>query len=96
MSTSPALPTSRALAILFGSEARAAVLACLFTRPEEEIFLRDVARHCGMAVTPVYRQLQKLEQIGLVESRMLGKARAYRLHKGRRSSGSGCNRRRPS
>ena len=67
------------LAALFGSEARAGVLSCLFARPDDELFLRDIARCCGMAVTPVYRQLQKLEEIGVVASRIIGKARAYRL-----------------
>lgn len=79
MKTTQAPHTSRLLATLFGSEARAAVLSCLFTCPEDEVFLRDIARDCGMAVTPVHRQLQKLEKIGLVESRIIGKARAYRL-----------------
>jgi predicted nucleotidyltransferase len=68
--------------VLFGSEARAAVLQFLFMRPEEELFLRDIARHCGMAVPPVHRQLQKLQEIGIVESRILGKARAYHLGAG--------------
>jgi len=82
MSTLEHVTPNHTLAALFGSEARAAVLHCLFARPEGEVFLRDIARQCGMAVTPVHRQLRKLEQIGLVESRILGKARAYRLRPG--------------
>jgi len=70
---------SRALLAPPGSPARARVLTWLALHPEEPVFLRDLARQCGLSVTPVHRQLGKLEEIGLVESEVVGNARRYRL-----------------
>ena len=70
---------SRALQTILGSESRAKVLTWLVLHPEEPVFLRDLAGHCGLTVTPVHRQLGKLEDIGLVESERVGNAKRYRL-----------------
>ena len=55
------------------------MLTWLVLHPEEPVFLRDLARQCGLSVTPVHRQLGKLEEIGLVQSEVVGNARRYRL-----------------
>ena len=68
-----------ALHALLGSEARARILTYLFMHPDSDVFLRDLARHCDLSLTPVHRQMQKLESIGLVHSQLVGKASAYRL-----------------
>lgn len=81
MTTLTATHGRRVLSTLFGSEARAAVLTWFSLHPGEEALLRDLAAECGLSVTPVHRQLRKLEDIGIVESRILGTARAYRLRR---------------
>lgn len=68
------------LNVLLGSGARAAILRWFFLHRGDEILLRELAEACGLSVTPVHRQLGKLEQIGLVESRMIGNSKAYRLN----------------
>jgi predicted nucleotidyltransferase len=70
----------RVLAALLGSEARARALALLYQEPGTPLLLRDLAQRCGLSVTPVHRQLRKLEQIGLVGSEIIGNARAYHLN----------------
>ncbi|MEN6643204.1 MAG: helix-turn-helix domain-containing protein [Armatimonadia bacterium] len=70
------------LNVLLGSEARAAILRWFFLHRGQEILLRELAEACGLSVTPVHRQLGKLEQIGLIESRMIGNSKAYRLNEG--------------
>jgi len=79
MATTETISGQRILKVLFGSQARAAILTWFSLHPGQEVFLRDLAEQCGLSVTPVHRQLQKLEDIGLVESCILGKARAYKL-----------------
>ncbi len=79
MTTSDQMWGTRALRTLLGSETRAKVLTWLVLHPDEPVFLRDLARHCGLSVTPVHRQLGKLEEIGVVESERVGNAKRYRL-----------------
>ena len=79
MTTSKQMWGTRALRTLLGSETRAKVLTWLVLHPDEPVFLRDLARHCGLSVTPVHRQLGKLEEIGLVNSEKVGNAKRYRL-----------------
>jgi predicted nucleotidyltransferase len=79
MTTSKQMWGTRALRTLLGSETRAKVLTWLVLHPEQPIFLRDLARHCGLSVTPVHRQLGKLEEIGVVQSERVGNAKRYRL-----------------
>lgn len=79
MTTSNQMWGTRALRTLLGSETRAKLLTWLVLHPDEPVFLRDLARHCGLSVTPVHRQLGKLEEIGLVESERVGNAKRYRL-----------------
>jgi predicted nucleotidyltransferase len=69
----------RTLLTLFGSEARARILTYLFLHADSQVFLRDLAQQCGLSLTPVHRQMQKLERIGLVRSQLIGKASAYQL-----------------
>ncbi len=71
----------RVLAALLGSQARARILSVLFRRAPRHVFLRDLAQECGLSVTPVHRQLVKLEALGLVRSEIIGKARAYEVNR---------------
>jgi len=79
MTTMLASTGQRKLSVLFGSEARAAILTWFSLHPGEEVLLRDLCAQCGLSVTPVHRQLRKLEEIGIVQSRIVGTARAYKL-----------------
>jgi predicted nucleotidyltransferase len=56
------------------------VLSVLFRRAPERVFLRDLAQECGLSVTPVHRQLAKLEALGLIRSQIIGRARAYEVN----------------
>jgi len=82
MSTALASSGQRTLEAVVGSEARAALLGWFFLHPGQEGLLRDLARACGLSVTPVHRQLERLVEISLLESRMVGNSKAYRLHDG--------------
>lgn len=73
------ITANRHLVELLGSRIRACVITWLFLHPDEQVFLRDLAAACGVAVQPLLRQMQKLERLGLVESEIVGRARSYRL-----------------
>src|SRR5579884_4296807 len=51
---------------------RGAVLALLLGRPDEEFYLRQVARLSGAALGPVQRELKILRDIGVVRCRNVG------------------------
>ena len=79
MSTALTSSGQRTLEAVVGSEARAALLGWFFLHPGQEGLLRDLARACKLSVTPVHRQLERLVEISLLESRMIGNSKAYRL-----------------
>ncbi len=56
---------------LFG-ETRRAVLALLFSRPDESFYLREVVRWAGTGRGAVQRELARLEQAGIVRRRRRG------------------------
>jgi DNA-binding transcriptional ArsR family regulator len=52
---------------LFSSRVRLAVLKVLLGRPKERFYGRELARLSGERQSAVWRELQNLEQVGLVE-----------------------------
>lgn len=52
---------------LFSSRVRLAVLKVLLGRPKERFYGRELARLSGERQSAVWRELQNLEQLGLVE-----------------------------
>jgi predicted nucleotidyltransferase len=67
----------RVFARLLGSKARAAVVAWLAEHEGQYIYARHVARECGLAPDQAFRQLQMLEEIGLLTSERVGRERFY-------------------
>ncbi|HEY7120101.1 MAG TPA: nucleotidyltransferase domain-containing protein [Tepidisphaeraceae bacterium] len=51
--------------VLFGGT-RQAILALLFTRPDESFYLREIARRTGRGVGPVQRELAQLTACGIL------------------------------
>ena len=70
-------------ASLFGfekSKARRALVALFFTNPEQEYFPRQLERLSGIFVGNLQKELVKMEQTGLLQSRRLGKLKLYKLN----------------
>jgi len=65
---------------LFKSKARRALLALFFTNPEQEYFPRQTERITGIFVANLQRELVKMEQAGLLNTRRLGKLKLYKLN----------------
>jgi len=62
------------------SKARRALLALFFTNPEQEYFPRQLERLSGIFVGNLQKELIKMEQAGLLESRRLGMLKLYKLN----------------
>jgi predicted nucleotidyltransferase len=69
----------RALHELFGSEARARILAWLCSNPPLPLHGREIARRCGLDYTAAHRELSRLEGIGMLRAERVGRAVQYRL-----------------
>lgn len=68
---------SAALGPLFGSPVKEAVLLFLLTRGDA--YPSEIAAALGRALAVVQNQLARLERGGVVESRLRGRVRLYRL-----------------
>ena len=62
------------------SKARRALLALFFTNSEQEYFPRQLERLSGIFVGNLQKELIKMEQAGLLESRRLGMLKLYKLN----------------
>ncbi len=51
--------------MLFG-RTRSRVLAMLYGHPDKSYYLREIARHIGVSVGPVQRELDQIHRVGLV------------------------------
>lgn len=54
------------LNILFGSEARVKILNLMLLHPENEYYLREIARELDLQVNSVQRELNNLDKFGLI------------------------------
>lgn len=54
------------LSSLFGSPARVKILSAFLTKPEEQYYLRQLARDLELQVNSVRREIVNLEEIGLI------------------------------
>jgi predicted nucleotidyltransferase len=59
-----------------------AVLTWLCQHPDEPVHTRELARRCGLAPNQTYRQLRRLEAVGLLRSQRVGRSRVYRVEPG--------------
>jgi predicted nucleotidyltransferase len=65
---------------LFGtSKVRRSILQLFFLRPGKRAHVRQVARELGTVASVVGRELQRLEDAGVLTSEVVGRARVYRL-----------------
>ena len=62
-----------ALAPLFRSDQQMRILAVLFTNPEEEFAIGEIARRASVAQATVSREVTRLAEHGLVVTRMMGR-----------------------
>lgn len=73
--------TDPAAALLFG-KGRATLLALLFSRPDDSLYLREAARLAGSSPGTALRELRELEGVGLLTSRLRGNQRHYKANRG--------------
>ncbi|MGD0713912.1 MAG: winged helix-turn-helix domain-containing protein, partial [Gaiellaceae bacterium] len=63
---------------IFRSRGQGRLLARIFLHPEEPIPLAGLAREIGLDATTVLREVNRLEDAGLVVSDRIGRARVVR------------------
>lgn len=68
------------LEALFSSRVRVKLLTHLFRHPEEPFYARRLARETGEHYNAVWRELNNLEQAGLLHSQQNGNLKVYRLN----------------
>lgn len=66
---------------LFSSVALYRTLALFFRYPDEPLNPRLVARHTGVDIKSVLRELKKLKEIGILRAREAGRYRMYTLNR---------------
>lgn len=67
--------------ILFGSALRAKTLGWLFTHPDEDFYVSQIAALVGVPVSNLSLELKKLAAAGFLESHSLGGLRQYRANR---------------
>jgi hypothetical protein len=55
---------------LFGSQARLSILKLFFLNPKEKFYVRQLARRLNLQVNAAKRELENLEKLGLLKSRL--------------------------
>lgn len=66
---------------LFTSGIRANIMSLLFNSPEEKFYLREIARLVKKNPSGVRRELDKLQEMGLVTSEKEGNLKYFRVNK---------------
>ncbi len=74
------MATKTILHRLFSSRARAKLLTALFSEPEGEYYLRELARITDQVVGSVQRELDNLEEMNLIVSQKRANAKFYRAN----------------
>jgi len=74
------MATKTILHRLFSSRARAKLLTALFSDPEGEYYLRELARITDQVVGSVQRELDNLEEMNLIVSQKRANAKFYRAN----------------
>jgi predicted transcriptional regulator len=60
--------------------ARGEILRLLFTKPRQELYVRELARLSTLSLHPVQKELAKLSAAGIISSRSNGYHRFYRAN----------------
>ena len=71
---------SKTLERLFGSRVRVRVLGLFLGQPGVRLYPREISRRLGEHYSAVWRELENLEAIGLLESEREGQHRYHRLN----------------
>ena len=71
-------PTVPALAPLFRSDQQMRILAVLFTNPEDEFAIGEIAQRANVAQATASREVARLAEHGLVVTRMTGRNKLVR------------------
>lgn len=71
---------SSILGALFSSAARVEVLRLFLLKPEQSFYQRQIGRETGQPIRAVQREVEKLEEIGLLLRTEEGKRVFYRLN----------------
>lgn len=66
---------------LFSSNVRVQLLVILLTNPDEEFYIRQLARRVGEHPYAVQRELRRLERLGLLTSRTRGRMKYYSVER---------------
>ena len=74
------MATKSILHRLFSSRARAQLVVTLFADPEQEYYMRELARKTGQVIGSVQRELDNLEELNLVVSQRKANAKFYRAN----------------
>lgn len=68
------------LYLLFGSKTRADLIALVTMHPGESFYIRQLATLLKQSPTPVIRELEKLEKLGLVTSEVKANAKYFKVN----------------
>ena len=63
---------------IFRSDVQGRLLALIFARPAEEQTVSDLARRLDAHVSTVHREVDRLSQAGILQTRLLGRTRLVR------------------
>lgn len=66
---------------LFSSNVRVQLLVILLTNPDEEFYIRQLARRMGEHPYAVQRELRRLERLGLLTSHTRGRMKYYSVER---------------
>ncbi|HLD21484.1 MAG TPA: winged helix-turn-helix domain-containing protein [Patescibacteria group bacterium] len=65
---------------IFGSRTRVKLFRLFFTHPEQEYFVRELVRTVGEQINSVRRELQNLEEVGIVKSEERDQKKFYTVN----------------
>jgi len=65
------------MGMLFGSKTRVELIALFVTHPGESFYVRQISTLVNLSLTPVVRELKKLERLGIVKSEVMANAKYY-------------------
>ena len=65
---------------MFGSGARVKLLQQFLLHPEEEFFIRELTRILDEQINSLRRELENLENIGMLKSREKNRKKYYRIN----------------
>ena len=68
------------LETLVSSRIRRTLLECLLQRPTERFYLRGLAKELGLPVSPLHRELKRLQRAGILHAAQVGNMLFYAIN----------------